>query len=165
MVEAIAALAVERDARRKCVTDRQIDRTLQAKVGVVADLSLPVTTHLAAGDRIVRIHQYGAARGILDAEGALRATKDFDAGNIVVRFSLEISGERCDAVAIRDYANCGLRVVFGFSNAANVEVITLAEVVDHRARGCELQRIDHGYAKVRKIRATDDRCGDRRRLK
>src|SRR5580700_11070331 len=165
MIEAVAALAVEGDARRQYVTDGEVDRALQTQVGVVTDLSLHVTAHIAADDRIVRVHQDRAAGGVLAAEGALRATQDFDTGNVVVGFSLEISWKGCDAVAVGDYTHRRLRVVFAFTDAANVEVIALAKVVDHRARCRELQRIYHGDAKVGEIPAADDRRGDGRCLK
>ena len=162
--EAVTILAVESDARSERFAERKIDRALQAEIAVVAGLARNVAVVTAIDYRVVRRDEYRAARGVRPAERALRTTQHLDRRDVVVGFLGEVTREGRDAVAIGDDARGRLRVVFGLADAADIEVETLAEIVDGGRRHRELQLIDDVDTHLRKVVAGQHRRRDRRRL-
>ena len=92
--------------------------------------------------------EHRAAGRVLADDRALRAPQDLDVGDVVIGLALEIAGEDRRTVAVSDHAGGGLRIVLGLADAANVEVVALAEIVDDDARRRELQGVDVGDALV-----------------
>ena len=117
--------------------------------------------HAAVDDRIDGVDEYRAAGRVLADDRTLRSAQHLDVGDVVIGLALDVAGEGRHAIAISDDAGGGLRVVLGLADAADVEVVALAEIVDHHARRCELQRVDVGDALVLERVAADHRCRNR----
>jgi hypothetical protein len=126
---------------------------------VVADLGEGVAVDagevgIAGGD------EDRAARGVGAGEGALRAAQQLDAADVVIGLGLEIAREGGDAVTIGDHAHADGRRRLGLADAAHVEEIALAEILDRRRRCHELQLLQRGDGLVLQILTAQDRRGD-----
>ena len=162
--EAVPVFAVDGDACRQRVADRQVQCTLQAHVAVVAGLARQVALVAAIDDRVVRADEDRAADGVLAAKRPLRTAQDLDRSNVVVRLLREVTRERRHAITVDDDPRTGLRVVLGLADPTDVEIDTLTEVVHGGRRRRELELIDHVDATVEQVVAGQHRCRDRRRL-
>jgi hypothetical protein len=149
-VEAVAGLVVEGQPHCDRVRQRQVDGALQLDVVVVAGLGEGIAIDagevgVAGGD------EDRAARGVGAGEGALRPAQQLKAADVVIGFSLEIGGEGGDAVAVGDHPHAHGRGGFGLADAAHVEEIALAEILDRRGRSRELQLVQRGDSLVLQI--------------
>ena len=164
MIKAVAVFEIEGDPRGERVADRQVQRALQADVRIVAKLALDVAGVAAVDLRVGAVDDHRAAGGVLAREGALWAAQDLDAGDVVVGLFLEITWEGRDPVAIGDDAGAGLAVVLALADAADVEVVALAEVVDGQRGAHELQLVDRQHPSLLEVGAGEHGGGDRHRL-
>ena len=158
--EATAGFAVPRHARRQRIVDRNVDRTLQTEIVVIAGLGLDVAVVSTADDGIVRIHEDGAADRVLALERALRSAQHLDALDIVVGLFRDVAGNGRHAVAVRDHAGRRLRVVLALADPADVEIDALTEIVDRDVRCNELQLVDDIHAFVLKRIAAQNGGGN-----
>src|SRR5690606_28534795 len=100
VIEAVAVIGIEGDARRERVADWQVHCALEAEIIVIAGRSHDVAMIAAANFWVARSDEHRAARRVLTDEGALRAAQNLNARDVVVRLALEIAREGRDTVAI-----------------------------------------------------------------